>query len=365
MKIIENILKNIEIDYPISNLAPLNQMLFIDIETTGLSPAHDIIYMIGAIYNKNDNFYLVQWFAESPEDEYEILKGFNLFAENFNFLVHYNGNQFDIPFIIKRSIHHNLVENLSTKNGIDLYKRILPYKKFLGLIDCKQKTIESYLNINREDIYTGRELISMYKDYMINPSENNLKKMFLHNAEDVLGLIKISPILSFCDMIYGNINITKVNANTYKDNAGILRQELMINFKFDNTLPVPLTYHYKRCYFSGRDNEAFIKIPIVQKELKYFYSDYKNYFYLPAEDVAIHKTVSSFVDSENRMRATPSTCYTRKYSDFLPQWDILVEPFFKENYRSDIFYFEITDTLKKNRDFFKEYACYIIKKMST
>ena len=365
MKIIETVLEDVKLEYLLDNIAPLENVLFIDIETTGLSPKSSYIYMIGAIYYKFQNFHLIQWFSEDIDEEINILENFNEFSESYTHLVHYNGNQFDIPFLITKFEYHNISNTLSNKVGIDIYKRILPYKRFLNLPNCKQKTVENFLEIAREDIYSGRELISMYKEYMLNPSDSYLTKLSLHNAEDVLGLVKIMPILSYCDMIYGEFNVTKVNANTFLDNANISKQELIINIRLNSPVPFPITYYYKRCYFSANEYDAFIKVPIIQKELKFYYSNYSDYYYLPIEDVAIHKTVAVYVDSQNRIKATPSTCYTRKESSFLPQWEILVEPFFKESYRSDTQYFEITEELKKNRDFFRNYAIYILEKMST
>ena len=59
-------------------------------------------------------------------------------------------------------------------------------------------------------------------------------------------------------------------------------------------------------------------IPVINGELKHFYKDYKNYYYLPAEDVAYHKSVSSFVDRSARIQATASTAYTKRTGDFVP-----------------------------------------------
>ena len=56
-------------------------------------------------------------------------------------------------------------------------------------------------------------------------------------------------------------------------------------------------------------------------------------FYLPEEDMAIHKSIASFVDKDYREQATAANCYTRKFSLYLPQWEVLVEPFFKREYK--------------------------------
>ena len=97
------------------------------------------------------------------------------------------------------------------------------------------------------------------------------------------------------------------------------------------------------------------------KELKFFYSNYKDYYYIPSMDAAYHKSVAGHVDASLRTQATASTCYTRKESIFLKQYDVLVEPFFKQNYKDKESYFEITDETKTNRTLFSLYSNHILR----
>ena len=43
-----------------------------------------------------------------------------------------------------------------------------------------------------------------------------------------------------------------------------------------------------------------MRAEIFEGEMRHFYSDYKNYYYLPKEDMAIHKSVAAYVDHEYR-----------------------------------------------------------------
>ena len=76
--------------------------------------------------------------------------------------------------------------------------------------------------------------------------------------------------------------------------------------------------------------------------------------------MALHKSVSEFVDKEHRLPATARTCYTKKESTYLPQWDILFEPIFKKEYEEKHCYFELTDDMKKNPEVFRKYALHIL-----
>ena len=76
-------------------------------------------------------------------------------------------------------------------------------------------------------------------------------------------------------------------------------------------------------------------IPIINGELKHYYKDYKNYYYLPAEDTAYHKSVSEFVDRSARIQATARTAYTKKTGSFVPVFngmDINPNYVFKKDY---------------------------------
>lgn len=54
-----------------------------------------------------------------------------------------------------------------------------------------------------------------------------------------------------------------------------------------------------------------IKLPLITDNLRLYYSDYKNYYYLPYEDTAIHKSVAAYVDAECKVKATRETAYTK------------------------------------------------------
>lgn len=70
--------------------------------------------------------------------------------------------------------------------------------------NCKQKTLEQYLGIARTDVFSGGELIGLYHDYVKNPSEFTEKALFLHNADDLKGMLEVLPILAYYDLFNEN-----------------------------------------------------------------------------------------------------------------------------------------------------------------
>ena len=361
MKIIKTELPNLKLTYPLNDFMDLEKTLFIDIETTGFTAKGSSLYLIGCIYYKDNSFHLIQWFATNYEDEVNILKEFYRFNRDYHHLVHFNGNNFDIPYLQQKAAQYGLTDNLNSFDALDLYRRIAPFKDFLKLPNCKQKTIETFLNVQREDTFHGGELISVYHEYVKAPSDFNLHALTLHNADDIQGLVTLLPILSYCDLFLGTIRVTKVQANYYTDYSGEKKQEILMKLRFKNPLPVAVSQGCNNCYFTGFGEEGTLKVPIFQGVLKYFYANYKDYYYLPLEDCAIHKSVAHFVDKEHRIKATATNCYTKKEANYLPQWDILFQPFFKSDYRSNELFFELTEEFKKQREDFSKYANHVLQ----
>ena len=363
MKIIKTELPNLRLAYPLSQIMDISKTLFLDIETTGFTAKGSSLYLIGCIYIKNDSFHLIQWFADHYDDELNLLNAFFAFSKNYSYLVHFNGNNFDIPYLQQKAAQFHLSDTFEHFEALDLYRRITPYSEFLKLPNCKQKTIETFLNVNREDTFHGGELISVYHDYVQAPDNHNLQLLLLHNSEDIQGLITLLPVLSYCDLFNDTIRVTRVQANYYTDFNGEKKQEILMKLRFLNSLPVAISQGINGCYFTGFDMEGTLKVPLYEEELKYFYSNYKDYYYLPIEDNAIHRSVAHFVDKDHRIRATAATCYTRKQASYLPQWDILFEPFFKKEYHSKELFFELTDEFKRQRGDFSKYASHVLQMM--
>lgn len=358
------ILNNFTLSYPLEKVTNLEDILFIDIETTGFLSSNSSIYLIGCAYYSNGNWLIKQFFATSLEEERQLLSSFFDFAARFKFIIHFNGNTFDLPFINNRAEKYELHNPLIDMEGIDIYKRIHTYKNMLKLNDCKLKSIEQYLGINREDRYSGGELIQVYNDYLASYDYELYHDLLLHNAEDMKGMLEILPILSYYDMFNSKLTAVKVSASYYKDINGISHEELVIGVTLPNTLPVPISFFGQGCHYKAEGNVGTLIVPMYNEELKYFYANYKEYYYLPTEDTALHKSIASFVDKEFREQAKASNCYTRKMGTFLPEWDLIVEPFFKRDYESTDLFFELTENIKKDRAIFSKYASHVINKIA-
>lgn len=364
MQIVDYSLNELRLNYPLEKVADLSRILFIDIETTGFQAKTTKLYLIGCAYYAENEWKAIQFFAEDYCDEKELLEEFCKFASRFSVLIHFNGNNFDIPYITAKLKEFSINFSFDRFIGIDIYKRISPYKTFLKLENCKQKTIERFLKLEREDKFTGGDLIGIYHSFVKEKSEEMKKFLLLHNYEDIKGMLEILPILSYADLFREKIVVTKVSANYYNDENNLNKTELLMILKLPSPLPVPIAFLYDKCYFTGAGDQGMIRVPLYEEEMKYFYANHSDYYYLPNEDVALHKSVASFVDKAYREQAKASNCYTRKVSRYLPEWDTAFTPFFKRSYEDRELFFELTDERTTDRALFSEYASHVLNHMS-
>ena len=360
------------------------EILFIDIETTGLSPKTSDLYLIGVSYRQGGTWHIVQFMAESIDHEKEILINFQNLIKDFKYVVHFNGNRFDIPFLQDKFSKYDLDDAFRNIESFDLYKKISPYKLQLGLPDCKQKTIELYLGIDREDKYDGGKLIPVYKEFVEDKDPEKLRLLLLHNFEDVKGMFELLPMMRYLQFfnLFKNmpkvsirtdeeiddnaydyelpVRARKVQANYYKDLDGTQKQEVYMKLTLPFELPSSLSGNLDNCYFKIVGKEATLRVPLYEAELKYYYSNYKDYYYLPKEDMAIHKSIAEFVDKAYREKATPENCYTKKAGQYLLEWDLVFAPFFKEDYKDKRFFFDLNENMKKSRFAMSLYASHVI-----
>ena len=250
------------IDININNQLCIKDNLFFDIETTGFSRTGCFCYLIGVSFTDGRHFTVIQWLAEGASDEPLLIHKFCELAENFSSIIHFNGDNFDIPFLTKRAAIHNIPLNLDNMRSIDLFKHA--------------KGLKSILRLEQAD------------------SE---KLLLLHNFEDICGLIKISSIVSYNNIINKHIS--------YKD-IEYTPAYITLSFSLPEELPVSVLLKDEYYVLRAEHSTLKLRLPVITGILKYFYPN-----------TAMHKSIAAYVDSECRIKATKETCYTKKHGTFI------------------------------------------------
>lgn len=240
---------------PLTAMAPTENILLFDIETTGFSRTQDTIVSITAAELLAQTAIIHQWFAESPSDEVSILAEFNVLQASKPFHVTYNGHSFDIPFLYCKYQYYNIFTTLNKSKSCDLYR---VSKRALSLENYKLKQIEKALGIDREDTISGKECIALYQAYLQTQKPEHAQLILQHNFEDVLNLIFVSRVLTYLSEDHKLSLLPQMwsanHFNWYLDHMTLKAQVLSIQVSgFQNSLEAqPLVS--KQLYLSNGDS---------------------------------------------------------------------------------------------------------------
>lgn len=352
--------------YQLDHWYPPEKVLLFDIETTGFSPENTLLYMIGVCFFQENRWHYRMLFNNDGCSEHQLLYTFLELLQHDSVLIHFNGDGFDLPYLIEKCRQYQTLglplpgtERLTSLESVDLYKCIRTYKHGLGLSNLKLTTIEAAMQLPRTDTHSGGELISVYRDFLKEPEPFREKLLFQHNYEDILAIIPLLQLLHFRGI---QEHAWKLAKTTITEN----QIQLILQLHY----PLPLRYitssYY--CDFNGYEDQAVITIPVLKEEMKYFLSDWKEYYYLPLEDTIIHKSVASYVDSAYKEKAKKRNCFLKKEDFFFPC--PCMEPMagirlYQRTYKDSLSFAALSELPSDASDFWLNYLKYSLDKPKT
>ena len=352
MIVYTNKARKTEYDY-LSSMYDLSEVAIFDIETTGFAAETTKLYLIGCAVYDGEDFVITQWFNDDGESEEEILTEFMDAISKYKLLFTYNGDGFDIPYLMKKLHSYFIRDDFADFESVDLYKELRHMKDILHLDNLKQKTIENFLGIKRLDKYSGGDLIKVYNTFLETGGEKERKLLLQHNYEDIEGFIACCSMLSYNRFRMGDFEVVKMQV---KEN------HLVFSLHLNHRVPKRFNISVSAIQITGYKDEATITAPIYKDELKFFFDNYKEYYYLPTEDMAVHKSVASFVDKGYREQAKKETCYTRKEGYYISQVDDGIVSGYKKNYKDKESYIALVDSFLKDMGLITAYARHVVKK---
>ncbi len=267
--------KNINISKYFKN----NNICFLDIETTGFSRKKNIVYLVGCMYPKNNYWIVKQFFANSRDEEQNLISALANFLETFDTIVTYNGDNFDLNFLNQKFQKYNIKYSFSKNDSFDIYRNIKKENIFLNLDNLKLKSIEEFIGIYRKDTLDGKDCIKSYYNFL---STNDVKYKNLilqHNYEDLIYLPKILKIFDIIDKkkiitLYLKDSIVNIELKNINIDEDILKIKCICPIV--NTEPI---IHYENNYnLQWQPNNNFLSIDIEIK--KGLLSTEKDCFYI-------------------------------------------------------------------------------------
>lgn len=219
----------------------------IDIETTGLNPDRSRFILGGLVVPNFDDKKLLQFFAETKEEEAEILNAYLSELGKLDVLINYNGDGFDLPYLNKRLQHYGLAGIPDTEAGFpicqsfDLYRAIDRYSSLRKLLpNLKQKTVETFMGLwtDRTDEISGAESVELYHRYLKTKNPELRDMILLHNADDLLQLSRLMSILEKLDlhkiMFYNGFVVSQDQKKVYIRKIQTKRDRMIVTGELRN-----------------------------------------------------------------------------------------------------------------------------------
>lgn len=171
---------------------PLENALYIDTETTGLSGgAGTLAFLTGVGRFEDGEFVLEQYFLRDYGEEIYMLEALEKLLDEASCLVSFNGKSFDIPLLRTRFTMQRLRWRWDELPHIDLLhaaRRVWkPRLERLRLVDLEAEL----LGIEREGDIPGRDIPDLYFHYLDNRIWQPMEQVLRHNALDIQNMPRL------------------------------------------------------------------------------------------------------------------------------------------------------------------------------
>jgi hypothetical protein len=275
----------------------LNTTVF-DIETTGLFHSRDCIINAGFCDPSGDVW---QNFTEDPADEARVVEEALEMISQADAVVTYNGDTFDLPFLLRRAQKYRLCEHLPLLWSVDLYRWLKKYwPGAASMKSMSQKSVEEAFGLSerRTDEIPGGDCIPLYNYYLQTKDEKAKDTILLHNADDVRQLARIAfkcNFLPYHDIAFREGFLFKAGSRKILTKGSAFKKNALVtDVRLEKgLLPVSAyedQYHLEYDMFTGKatlelfpaEKEGFLYVDLEKipgaaetcKELPAFHSGY-------------------------------------------------------------------------------------------
>ena len=249
--------KNLSQFWGIKNLGTynLNDFLFIDTETSGLSlGTGTIVFMFGGCFFTEMGLEVTQFFLDDPSNEALFLANIDELILNHKCLVSYNGKSFDVPMLRSRMV-------LNRMPYINLYKDHLDLLYFARMIWKLRLESRRLANIEREildfqrveDEVPGWLVPQLYQDFISSGDATPLKGVFYHNEKDIVSLAAlfahINKMISDQETIYSSNGLDIISiASIFQRSGNLSLSEEFYELGLEKGLPDKINHKILRNY---------------------------------------------------------------------------------------------------------------------
>jgi uncharacterized protein YprB with RNaseH-like and TPR domain len=198
--------------------------LFLDTETTGLSGAGALAFMVGAAFFEGDAFIVRQYFLRDPGDEPAMLLLLDALVRRFAGLITFNGRSFDLPLLDARFLMNRMPCDLLQRPHVDLLPpaRRLWRQRFTS---CALSSLEqNLLGLQRsEEDVPGWLIPSLYHQFLLTADGTQMARVFYHNRIDMLSMVTLAAriVRLFADPRAGDHPLELLGLGKWKADLGL------------------------------------------------------------------------------------------------------------------------------------------------
>ena len=172
----------------------LENMLFIDTETTGLTGGTGTYaFLIGIGFIREDDIIIRQYFLTRLSGEAELVYLIRKEMSEYDGVVSFNGKSYDIPLLRNRFVLNGVNYDFSELEHLDLLHLSRRFWK-KELFDCSLNNLErkilGFVRDSDLDI-PGEQIPHVYGDYLKTHNARMISRVFYHNRNDILAMFAL------------------------------------------------------------------------------------------------------------------------------------------------------------------------------
>ena len=235
---------------------------------------------------------LISWISEQESDEYEMLTALSDALDSIRRIITFNGNAFDLPHLHQKYKAFDLMDPLQGKQYLDLMLRLKPISRFLALPSGKLADFAGFLHLAQPDA-------SDEASFRFHPGAEDKHEASTPN--DALYTLECMSLLHYADFLKQGAEIREVTTD---------EERVIFRLHYPDGFPVGFSVHDSGFHLRfSEDGTVLLSSRICNGSIRYYHTDVKNYWYLPLEGYAIHKSAAQYVDKSRREKAVRENCY--------------------------------------------------------
>lgn len=226
------------------------------------------------IHHEGESLEELVWDIETEEEEFRALEDLSRFLSKENApseLITYNGHAFDLAFLSKKYALYDLEDPLKNKDSRDLFLEYRPFARILGLSSRRLDAFAGYLGVDS-------------------------------SCDDAVKCCAILSLDALKDLFDGKWTLEKAASDA---------DHLYYTLHIEKPMPRRIAIHDQVYHMICEGNEVRLAIVVENNTVRRYYTNFKDYYYLPFEGYAVHREMAAFVEKGHKEKAVRENCFSR------------------------------------------------------